>query len=244
MRNIILAILIVVQIYALGQDSSFNNQPWKSDRYPIVIDPYQGNSIEFSKLVKDKQVAAIIHKASQGLKPDTKYPSRSKLAKSNNLLYASYHLGTNSDPIEQADFYLNTIKDNPDEPTALDIEDIGGNNISLKDAEKFINRIYEKTNHYPFVYVNNKVFNAINSQYDEKSVFAKCPLWYARFLSVLPKLSTRVWEKVTLWQFSCEINCSATGKCLYNIPGTRYDIDVNVFNGTSDNLKLFWANFK
>lgn len=244
MKNISLVLFLFIQASAFAQDSSFNHQPWKDEKYPIVIDPYESNSIDFSKLVTDHRVVAIIHKASQGLKSDTKFIGRGTLARSNNLLYASYHLGTNEDPIKQADFYLNIIKDNLNEPMALDIEDIGGNNISLENAVKFINRIFEKTNHYPFVYVNNKVFNEINSKYDKNSVFAKCPLWYARFVSTLPKLNTKIWDKVTLWQFSCELNCHETGKCLYNVPGTRFDIDVNVFNGDLEELKSFWLSLQ
>jgi hypothetical protein len=69
---------------------------------------------------------------------------------------------------------------------ALDIEEIGGNNISLADAEIFIRRIHEKTGKYPLLYINNAVFNAINAKYGRDSEFAKCRLWYARFLKNYP----------------------------------------------------------
>lgn len=239
MKKVLLTIMVLVNLVAFGQDN-FNQKPWENKNFPIIIDPYKDNDINFDKLVTDKRVVAIIHKASQGFKTDGKYLERSKVAKTKKLLYASYHLGTNEDPVKQADFYLSVIKNNLNEPMALDIEDIGGNNISLTNAEKFINRIHEKTNKYPFVYVNNKVFVEINSKFDKNSAFAKCPLWYARFVSTLPKLSTKVWDKVNIWQFSCELNCKETGKCLYNVPGTRFDIDVNVFNGSFNDLKNIW----
>lgn len=242
-KFIFLSVIIFITSSCLCQNNKFNKKPWESETYPIIIDPYQGNNIDFDQLITDKRVVGIIHKASQGLKPDNKYLSRGRLARSRNLLYASYHLGTNSDPMKQADFYLDIIKNDSNEPMALDIEDIGGSNISLPDAEKFINRIYEKTNHYPIVYVNDKVFNAINKKYNKESVFAKCPLWYARFVAILPSLNKNVWDSVTFWQFSCEINCKATGKCLYNVPGTRYDMDVNIYNGELNDLRIFWANF-
>lgn len=237
----VIAALINIPLFA--QTPIFNKKPWENEIYPIIIDPYQANEIDFDKLIADKRVVGIIHKASQGFKSDNKYLTRSQIANSKHLLYASYHLGTNSDPVKQADFYLDIIKNNLDEPMALDIEDIGGNNISLIDAEKFINRIYEKTKTYPFVYINNKVFIEINNKYDKQSVFAKCPLWYARFTPTLPALSKNVWDSVTLWQFSCEINCKITGKCLYNVPGTKYDMDINIYNGTQNQLKIFWTTF-
>lgn len=240
-KKLLLAVIVLSNFTAFCQNN-FNEKPWENKNFPIIIDPYKGNNLDFDKILTDKRVVAIIHKASQGFKTDDKYYERSTIAKSKKILYASYHLGTNEDPIKQADYYLNIIKNNLDEPMALDIEDIGGNNISLENAEKFINRIYEKTKKYPFVYVNNKVFNEINTKFNKKSSFAKCPLWYARFVTTLPKLSNKVWDKVTIWQFSCEINCKQTGKCLYNVPGTSFDIDVNVFNGNINELNELWSN--
>lgn len=242
-RKLQLAILLsFLSLTAFGQANDFNNKPWSKEKYPIIIDAYQGNDIDFNKLVTDKRVVGIIHKASQGLTIDKKYATRREEAAEKGLLFASYHLGTNLDPIEQADFYIKNVKDKRHQPMALDIEDIGGNNISLQNAEKFIKRIYERTGKYPFVYVNNKVFNEINLKYTKKSVFAKCPLWYARFVTELPRLNNKVWDKVTVWQFSCELNCKKTGDCLYNVPGTAFDMDINAFNGSLAELQLLWAS--
>ena len=49
-----------------------------------------------------------------------------------------------------------------------------------------------------------------------------------------------MWSDYTLWQFSSEINCSPTKTCLYRVPGTAYDMDVNVFNGTEAALKALF----
>jgi lysozyme len=222
-----------------------------------VLDAYYLNAINYTQLKASKKVSAIIFKASGGMKADTLYTKSAKKARDNGFLVASYHLGLNSDPIKQADFYLARIGADTTQPMALDIEDIGKNDITLPDAEKFIKRIFEKTGKYPFLYCNNVVFEAINAKYDRKSVFAKCPLWYARFLRALPTLSTKVWDKVTLWQFACEINCQVClerndkGKCIKSSPeyepgcpmkveGTANDMDVNAFNGTLADMKAFW----
>lgn len=226
-------------ISIFGQ-TNFYSKPWEKEKYPIVIDAYEKNSIDMSKLITDDRTKAIFHRASIGLREDKKYSDRRIEAKENNILFASYHLGTNSDPIKQADFYLQIIGANSNEPMALDIEDIGGNNITLKDAEKFIERIFEKTNRYPFLYVNHKVYLEINKSFDKKSVFAKCPLWYARFKNQINDLSFKIWDKVTLWQFSCELNCKKTGECLYNVPGTKFDMDIDAFNGSDAELNLLW----
>jgi len=50
------------------------------------------------------------------------------------------------------------------------------------------------------------------------------------------------WKTYALWQFSCEMNCNAADRsnCLYTVPGTEYDMDVDVFNGTIQELKSKW----
>ena len=247
--------LLLIQT-ATAQMSDFQQQPWLAN-YPIIIDAYGKNDMNHAQIKQDKNVGAIIYKSSDGLKVDPKYAESRKDAIKNGFLVASYHLGRKGEPIKQADFYLSQIGVNTSEPMSLDIEDTEGDNISLADAEIFIKRIYEKTNKYPLIYVNNKVFNAINQSYDKSSVFAKCDLWYARFQTTLPQLSTRVWDKVTLWQFACEINCQVclekdkdkkciktspaySPDCPYKITGTKNDIDVNVFNGTSADFKAYF----
>jgi lysozyme len=112
--------------------------------------------------------------------------------------------------------------------------------MSLKEAEVFIQRIFEKTGRYPLLYANHQVLTAINTQYDANSAFAKCPFWYARFREKIPHFDTKIWSSYFLWQFSCEINCQKTGSCLYNVPGTRFDMDVNVFYGSYEALKMVW----
>jgi lysozyme len=243
---ITLALLIVLGNSSMGQSPNFSNSPWQNG-FPVVLDAYYLNAINYTQLKASKKVSAIIFKASGGMKADTLYTKSAKKARDNGFLVASYHLGLNSDPIKQADFYLARIGADTTQPMALDIEGLENNNISLPDAEKFIKRIFEKTGKYPFLYCNNVVFESINTKYDRKSVFANCPLWYARFNNKpLPILSNKVWDKVTLWQFACEINCQdKTTKgdkagCPIRIAGTANDMDVNAFNGTLEDMKAFW----
>lgn len=255
-RNQLIALLMFLVNAIYAQNIDFRTRPWLKE-YAIVLDAYRLNDINYTKLNEETKVKAIIFKACDGKNVDVKYHESKKIAKSNGYLVASYHLGRKGDPVGQADFYLAQIADGINEPMALDIEKIGGNNISLSDAILFVNRIFEKTGKYPMIYMNNAVFEAINSKYDRKSVFAKCDLWYARFREVLPPLSTKIWDKVTLWQFACEINCQVcletdvdkkcikrapkyTENCPLKVKGTLYDMDVNAFNGDLEQLKTFW----
>ena len=73
-------------------------------------------------------------------------------------------------------------------------------------------------------------------------MLANTHLWYARFKATVTDFPKGIWDTYTLWQFSSEINCRADNRavCLYTVPGTPYDMDVDVFNGTIDELRRNW----
>lgn len=222
-------------------DKTEFNQAWNDLEKPIIIDAYGPNPIDWDKIALDKRLKGIIHKCSQGLVKDEGYQSREQKAKSNNYLWGAYHLGTNDDPVAQADFFLSQITDIDNTLIALDLEETANPKfMNLENAEKFIQHIKLTTGRYPVLYCNNNVLKEINSKYGTNSVFAKCPLWYARFRKDIPNFEQSTWETYTLWQFSSEINCSKTGKCLYNIPGCEFDMDINVFNGSIQELEILW----
>jgi len=225
-----------------SQPSEFN-QAWIDTSKAIILDPYQGNEMDWKKIATDKRVVAIIHKATQGSKVDKKYIIRKKIAKENGYKWGSYHLGKPGDPVKQADFYLQTVGINDDEVYALDLEDLDAKySMPLDSATKFINRIFEKTGRFPFIYCNWVVLNGISSKFDSNSVFAKCHLWHARFRKKIPNFNTKVWKKYTIWQFSCELNCNEKGDCPYRVPGTNSFMDINVYNGTISELRMKWPN--
>lgn len=238
-------ILFTISCFSLltqAQPSEFS-APWTDTTKAIVIDAYHGNPIDWELLVTDKRVAAVIHKASQGLKVDGAYAERKKEALRRGLLWGSYHLGVPGDPVKQADFYLEQTGNDPSELRALDIESLdSAKSMTLRDAEKFIARIKEKTGVYPLFYCNKQVLVALNTQYSKTSIFAQCGLWYARFRNDIPDFEQKIWKTYTLWQFSCELNCSKTGQCLYNVPGTDKNMDINVYNGAINALRERWSN--
>jgi hypothetical protein len=92
------------------------------------------------------------------------------------------------------------------------------------------------------VYANQAVVRQISDIYRKDKVFSKTPLWYARFKSDVTDFPTKTWDVYTLWQFSSEINCKPDHPedCLYRVPGTQSDMDVNVYRGTVDELRANW----
>jgi len=219
------------------------NEPWKNPNVALAIDPFEGNAIDWEKLATDKRVVAIIHRATIGDRVDKKYAQRKIEAKQRGYRWGAYHYGKPGDPIKQADFFLETVKPTADDLIALDLESNDATrHMSFVDARIFINRIKEKTGRYPFVYANNEVAKAISDQFSGDEVFTRTHLWYARFKRKVTDFPAGPWKTYTLWQFSSEMNCTGANReaCLYTVPGTAYDMDVDVFNGTIDELKKQW----
>lgn len=89
-----------------------------------VIDMYHGNNVRTSDfaLLRDAGILAIIHKASQGSHyVDPKYSERRKLVQAAGMLWGAYHFLDSTDPVKQADFFLESagIADANSEPILL-----------------------------------------------------------------------------------------------------------------------------
>jgi GH25 family lysozyme M1 (1,4-beta-N-acetylmuramidase) len=242
-RNILLiATVLATFSYTFAQSPEFN-EPWKNPNVALAIDPYEGNPIDWAQLATDKRVVAIIHRATIGFRVDRKYHERKIEAKQRGYKWGAYHFGKPGDAIKQADFFVETVKPGADDLIALDLDGIDPTkHMSFEEARVFINRIKEKTGRYPFVYANNLVTKAIADQYGEDDLFVKTHLWYARFKPTVTDFPVGTWKSYTIWQFSSEINCTSANRsaCLYTVPGTEYDMDVNVFNGTIGELRKHW----
>jgi GH25 family lysozyme M1 (1,4-beta-N-acetylmuramidase) len=146
------------------------------------------------------------------------------------------------DPIKQADFFLATVKPGNDDLIALDLESTDPQDMSLDEARVFIKRIYEKTGRYPLVYANKGVTKAIADQSGADDVFAKTHLWYARYKKNVTDFIPTTWKTYTIWQFSSEQNCNPGNRsaCRYTVAGTEYDMDVDAYNGTIEELRSKW----
>jgi lysozyme len=239
---IFVSLFFCAYLSAFAQSPEFN-EPWKNPKIAIAIDPFEGNDINWDLLATDTRVVAIIHRATIGDRVDRKYAERKIEAKKRGYKWGAYHFGKPGDPIKQADFFLDTVKPDKDDLIALDLEsEDATKHMSFDDARAFIKRIKEKTGRYPLIYANKEVTKAISEQYGDDDVFAKTHLWYARFKRSVTDFPVGTWKTYTVWQFSSELNCTAANRaaCLYTVPGTEYDMDVDVFNGTIEELRSKW----
>jgi len=259
---------LIYAVFMAGITASYASDfsyPWRNKQKAIVIDAYEKNPIDWQKMVKNKQIRAFIGKSSDGLqspwacsgnKTERKickksfqnyfmkqqlYHTRRALAKTLGLKWGAYHLGRPGNPIEQANHFLTFAKPQKDELIALDIEhDDPKKWISFKDAEIFARQIYKRIGRYPVLYTNHDTAKRIAARRDEFPLLSRLQLWYARFKGdVRGSFPMGNWDSYTLWQFSAHPNCNKR-RCLYRVPGTEHNIDVNVSTLTIDEFDKAW----
>ena len=229
-------VLAVLGVSASAQ--TVDDRPWMLPHPIIVIDPYEGNAVDWKAVKTDPNVRAVIHRALHGLRPDTKYRERAAAARRQGLLYGIYLLGLPGDPIAQADALVEAGKAVNTRFLALDVENLDPKrSMTIPDALRFLQRVQAKTGRYATLYVNYSTYQHINERYAASPILRRTPLWIARFRSTHGMTDHRIWPNYTFWQFSSEINCKPGASCLYRVPGTRPDMDVNVFNGDAAALR-------
>lgn len=244
-------LILLFAITTFSQVKPEFSSPWKNKSIAIVLDVYHLDKLNWKAIERDKRVAAIIHKATEGSTvSDPKYLKRRAIAKKAGYKWGSYHLLTNKNIIQQAETYLAKIgNDIDDELLALDVEcDVGSNcqskyyKVTAKDIETFLKHIKQKTGRYPVLYANQRVVKSLSSTQSKNEIFKQTPLWYARYKKKVSDFPKGIWSSYTFWQFSSEINCKPRQKCLYRIPGTSKNLDLNVYNGTVEELREAWSN--
>jgi len=239
--------------------------PWRDKEKALVIDAYEKNPIDWQKMVTDKRIRAFIGKASDGLPSpwtcrgnETEiqickksfqnywmkqqlYQTRKLVAKQLGLKWGAYHLGRPGNPIAQANHFLDFAQPDPDDLIALDIEhDDPGKWISFKDAEIFARQVYKRIGRYPVLYTNHHTAQQIALRRDEFPLLSRMQLWYARFKGdVRGSFPMGNWDSYALWQFSAHPNCNKR-RCLYRVPGTEPNIDVNVSTLSIEEFEKAW----
>lgn len=217
--------------------------PWNKSGTSIVIDAYEGNSINWDSVQTDNKVVGVIHRSSIGLRVDNKYQERKTIAKKRGFLWGAYHLGYRGNTIQQADLFLSLINGEEDTLLVLDLENTtNGSFMTINEALTFMEYVFEKTGRIPVVYANHSTTKLLNSVAAAHPLVQQSKLWYARFKSNITDFPVGIWNNYFLWQFSSEINCNSTGNCLYNVPGTKFDMDVNVFFGNKSDIQARWHN--
>jgi GH25 family lysozyme M1 (1,4-beta-N-acetylmuramidase) len=250
---------------AQGYASDFS-KPWLRPDRALVVDAYEYNAIDWTKLAEDKRIVGFISKATDGLPPPSKceddddvqlrlckalwkryavaqelFRTRRTVAKALGLKWGAYHLARPGNPIDQANHFIDFAEPGPDDLVALDIEENDpGKWMSLADAEEFARHVMRRIGRYPVLYTNDVTAEFIAAHKDEYKLLSRLPLWYARYKpDIADHFPKGNWDGYALWQFSSQANCGPR-QCPYRVAGTPTDIDVNVAAMDADALRKAW----
>ena len=257
LRAILLTFYIFFAMAGLASASEFD-APWRDANTTIILDPYHGNKLDFDELASDKKVVAIIHQATQGLVTDKKYDARRLEALKRHYFWGSYHLLTIDDVKSQISLYLKTVGQNADETHALDIECVVTGNslnpdgrpqcekkfsaVTVEQALNAIDEYHRQFLSYPLLYMNDDTSGKLKTALAGVPAYKNIQLWYARFKTdITGVFPIGTWKSYTLWQFSSQLTCmERPSPCTYRVPGTDYEMDVNIFNGDKQALRQRW----
>lgn len=193
------------------------------------------NSMQSYQELKDSGVICVIHKCTQSSGMlDATYQGHIKGLKEVGIPYlGAYHYLTcrNLNGTDEAQFFMDTVdvENNPDIKLALDFEEMNYSTCNIKNAELFVQAVFERAGKYPLLYTGRNKISDGNLDVD--SVLLNCPLWWAQYsnqISHVPKLFK---NGVSIWQYS------GTGR----LPGLDgiCDMDALVSDDIND-IAILW----
>src|SRR5436309_8607205 len=168
--------------------------------------------------MKREGIIGVIHEASYPrLERDAKYLDRQMGALQAGLLWGAYHYGDATDPVRQADHFLNVVASawaqagstarSPGVLLVLDFEKNGhypGGTMRVDQAVAFVERIRERTGTYPGIYSGEyRLQKALSSSRvgpSYKQILRNCWLWLANYGARPRAISP--WSYWHLWQYT------------------------------------------
>ncbi|EEX43623.1 putative phage tail component domain protein [Bacteroides finegoldii DSM 17565] len=197
------------------------------DVHGIDVSHYQGK-IDWQKLRQNKETVTPLHfvfmKATEGGDHgDTTFSANFANARNHGFIRGAYHFYIPStDALKQADFFIRTVKlDTGDLPPVLDVEMTGRKNKTelQQGIKRWLDRVEAYYGVKPILYTSYK----FKTRYLDDSIFNAYPYWIAHYYVDSVKYQGK-WD---FWQHTD----------VGNVPGIEEEVDLNVFNGTLEDLK-------
>ena len=218
----------------------------------VNLSHYDLMRVDFGQM-KSEGIVGVIHEATYPrFDRDAYYGDRQDAATRAGLLWGAYHFGDATDPVRQADHFLDMVASEWHGPLrpdgvllVLDFEKNGhypGGTMRVDQAVKFVERIRQRTGKYPGVYGSEyrlqAVLHATGVSPSQRQTLANCWLWIANYHKE-PR-QTAPWEYWHLWQY--------TGDGICDLPRATYPKGVanirkaerNIFRGSLASLRAFW----
>ena len=197
------------------------------DVHGIDVSHYQGD-IDWLELMQsrltDYPIEFVFMKATEGGDHgDDTFARNFSEAGKHGFIRGAYHFfSPKTHPLKQADFFIRTVKLAPgDLPPVLDVEVTGKK--TKKELQQNIKRWLDRVEaHYgvkPILYTSYK----FKTRYLDDSIFNTYPYWIAHYYVDSVKYEGK-WH---FWQHSD----------VGTVPGIDEDVDLNVFNGSLEELK-------
>lgn len=193
----------------------------------IDISHYQGK-IDWDKLLLNKSNSFPLHfifmKATEGGDHgDDTFESNFAAARDYGFIRGAYHFfSPKTDALRQADYFIRTVKlDSGDLPPVLDVEVTGKK--SKRELQRSIKQWLDRVEaHYgvkPILYTSYK----FKTNYLDDPLFNAYPYWIAHYYVDSVKYQGQ-WH---FWQHTD----------VGTVSGIKEDVDLNVFNGTLEELQ-------
>jgi lysozyme len=237
----ILVVLQTLQSCALASNSVVNLSHYD------LIRP------DFTRM-KNEGIIGVIHEATYPrFVRDSYYGTRQTAATRAGLLWGAYHFADATDPIRQAEFFLNTVESQWRGPSfrpesvllVLDFEKNGhypGGTMRVDQAVTFVERIHQRTGRYPGLYGSEfrlrQVLSGPRVTAAQRRTLANCWLWIANYHFQPQHIAP--WSRWTLWQYTgdgvCDLPRASYPKGVANIRHA----ERNIFRGSPAALEAFW----
>lgn len=219
---------------------NYEHLPWLTATVPIVLKISGDSEVDWDKMLLDRRVKAVVHRASDGTVVDPKFVARAREAKAKGLLWGAFHVARPGDNKAQADLLLGMANATGTKFLAIDLDDDPAKTLVPWDANRFVYYVHDRMTRYPAVHVSYATYVKLSAEGDVNWAFAKAPLWIVRPEADLRIDNARVWESYSFWQFADTASCNAKQPCPYKLSGISGDAKISVFRGDEQALrKLF-----
>lgn len=216
---------------------------------PVVADVNHNNPVDFAKFAAAGGVG-VIHKATQGTFVDKAYGARREQACAAGLEWGAYDFNTGDPVKDQVARFIQTAQ--PDFKTSLwlDFEDNRASQMSLLQAREFLDRVDQILGRPCGIYSGNRAKDLLEHAGTEiLDFFAAHPLWLCQYKLVHGDIDLAALDKIVTvpkaWAgkgwFLLQYTGDGIGPQPHTMPGLEAGADLNVFDGTPDELRAAWS---
>ncbi|HEX8707106.1 MAG TPA: glycoside hydrolase family 25 protein [Pyrinomonadaceae bacterium] len=195
----------------------------------VVVDLSHYNTVTSFQTVKADGILGVIHKATQGTGAvDSHYAVRRPAALAEGLMWGAYHFADGSDPVAQAQHFIQVVSPGPNDLLVLDLEE----QMTLAGAEEFVKYVQSVTGRWPGLYGGSYLRELLGN--NKETALAFCWFWLSEY-GPTPRVPS-AWQTWTMWQYTD----GTVGPEPHSVAGIG-NCDRDMFNGELEDLQRLWG---